>query len=61
MSNRWNGSLDKVDRFRWRIPTSYKPGMRVPGGLIYVDEGHLSVCEKIKLLNRWRTWHIFLE
>ena len=45
MSNRWNGSLDKVDRFRWRIPTSYKPGMRVPG-LIYVDEGHLSVLRE---------------
>lgn len=45
MSNRWNGPLDKVDRFRWRIPTSYKPGMRVPG-LIYVDEGHLSVLRE---------------
>jgi tRNA-splicing ligase RtcB len=45
MSNRWNGPLDKVDRFRWRIPTSYKPGMRVPG-LIYVDEGHLGVLRE---------------
>ena len=29
--------MEKVDDFRWRIPPSYKPGMRVPG-LIYADE-----------------------
>lgn len=33
----WKGPLEKVDNFRWRIPKSYKPGMRVPG-LIYADE-----------------------
>ncbi len=37
MAKHWEGSLEKVDEYRWRIPTSYKPGMRVPG-LIYADE-----------------------
>jgi tRNA-splicing ligase RtcB len=34
---KWSGRLEKVDDFRWRIPKSYKPGMRVDG-LIYADE-----------------------
>jgi len=29
--------LEKIDDYRWRIPKSYKPGMRVPG-IIYADE-----------------------
>jgi tRNA-splicing ligase RtcB len=29
--------MEKVDDYRWRIPKSYKPGMRVDG-LIYADE-----------------------
>ncbi len=33
----WKGQLEKIDDFRWRIPRSYKPGMRVQG-LIYADE-----------------------
>jgi tRNA-splicing ligase RtcB len=33
----WHGKLEKLDDFRWRIPRSYKPGMRVDG-LIYADE-----------------------
>jgi tRNA-splicing ligase RtcB len=37
---RWSGPLEKVDEFRWRIPKSYKAGMRVPG-LIYADEDML--------------------
>ncbi len=36
----WGGKLEKVDEYRWLIPKSYKPGMRVPG-LIYADEGML--------------------
>jgi tRNA-splicing ligase RtcB len=36
----WSGKLEKVDNYRWRIPQSYKPGMRVDG-LIYADEGML--------------------
>jgi tRNA-splicing ligase RtcB (3'-phosphate/5'-hydroxy nucleic acid ligase) len=34
---KWGGKLEKVDDYRWRIPKSYKPGMRVDG-LIYADE-----------------------
>ncbi len=41
MSGGWKGPLERVDEFRWRIPPSYKPGMRVPG-LIYADEGHIE-------------------
>jgi len=33
----WQGKLEKIDDYRWRIPKSYKPGMRVPG-IIYADE-----------------------
>jgi tRNA-splicing ligase RtcB len=38
---RWGGKLEKVDEYRWQIPKSYKPGMRVPG-LIYADEDMLQ-------------------
>ncbi|MFH1046410.1 MAG: RtcB family protein [Candidatus Omnitrophota bacterium] len=37
MSEVWNGPLEKIDDYRWRIPQSYHPGMRVPG-IIYADE-----------------------
>src|SRR3989338_2790104 len=37
MSDIWNGPLEKIDDFRWRIPKSYKQGMRVDG-IIYADE-----------------------
>jgi len=37
MAAAWQGSLEKIDDYRWRISKSYKPGMRVPG-LIYADE-----------------------
>jgi len=33
----WHGTLEKIDDYRWRIPQSYDPGMRVPG-LIFADE-----------------------
>jgi len=33
----WQGQLEKIDEYRWRIPKSYKPGMRVDG-IIYADE-----------------------
>ena len=45
MAESWNGPLEKIDDFRWRIPASYQKGMRVPG-LIYADE------EMIKLVRR---------
>jgi tRNA-splicing ligase RtcB len=37
----WLGHLEKVDDYRWRIPKSYKAGMRVPG-LIYTNEEMLK-------------------
>ena len=37
MANIWEGPLEKIDDYRWRIPKTYKSGMRVPG-LIYADE-----------------------
>ena len=45
MSNRWTGPLERVDKFKWRIPETYKPGMRVPG-LIYVDEDNIEVIRE---------------
>jgi tRNA-splicing ligase RtcB len=38
---RWEGHLKKIDGYRWEIPKSYKPGMRVPG-LVYADEALLE-------------------
>lgn len=37
MSNVWEGPLEKIDDYRWRIPKDYMKGMRVPG-LIYANE-----------------------
>ncbi len=37
MSEIWSGKIEKIDDYRWRIPKSHKPGMRVPG-IIYADE-----------------------
>ena len=37
MSEIWQGPLEKIDDYRFRIPKSYKPGMRVDG-IIYADE-----------------------
>lgn len=37
MATPWTHIVRKVDDYRWEIPTSYKPGMRVPG-LIFADE-----------------------
>ncbi len=36
----WQGVLNKIDDYRWEIPTSYKVGMRVPG-LVYSSESLL--------------------
>ncbi|MCK5576855.1 MAG: RtcB family protein, partial [Dehalococcoidales bacterium] len=38
---RWSGTIEKVDEYRWRIPRSYRAGMRVPG-LIYADRDMLE-------------------
>jgi tRNA-splicing ligase RtcB len=41
MSNVWNGPLEKVDDYRWRIPVEFARGMNVPG-LIFADEEMLK-------------------
>jgi len=33
----WQGPLEKIDEYRWRLPKSYMQGMRVPG-IIYADQ-----------------------
>lgn len=37
MSELWQGELEKIDDYRWRVPKGYKKGMRVPG-IVYADE-----------------------
>jgi len=46
-----NIQLEKIDDYRWRIPQSYKPGMRVPG-LIYASEKLLESIYKDKALEQ---------
>ncbi len=36
MANEWAGPIEQIDSCRYRIPRSYKPGMRVDG-IIYAD------------------------
>ena len=48
---KWEGQLNKVDDYRWEIPKSYKPGMRVPG-LIYADEAMLNVIREEQSLEQ---------
>ncbi len=43
----WRGVLQKIDDYRWQIPKTYKPGMKVPG-LIYADEKMLKQIMKDK-------------
>ena len=42
MTTAWTQILKKIDDWRWEIPVTYKPGMRVPG-LIYADERMLRL------------------
>src|SRR3954464_9029885 len=39
------GPLERVNDFCWRIPKSYKPGMRVDG-LIYADDQMIELIRK---------------
>src|SRR3972149_7066734 len=36
MTTEWTGPLEQIDQCRYRLPRSYKPGMRVDG-IIYAD------------------------
>ena len=51
MSEIWQGPLEKIDNFRWKIPRSYKPGMRVPG-IVYADEKLLKDIRQDKALEQ---------
>jgi tRNA-splicing ligase RtcB len=48
---RWNGTLEQIDDYRWRIPKSYKAGMRV-SGLIYADQGMMEHIMKEQALEQ---------
>lgn len=37
----YQGPLEKIDKYSWRIPQKYKPGMRVPG-IVFADEDLLK-------------------
>ncbi|UCD16027.1 MAG: intein-containing RctB family protein [Candidatus Omnitrophota bacterium] len=41
----WTGPLEKITDYKFRIPKSYKPGMRVDG-IIYADEKLLQSIKK---------------
>lgn len=51
MSETWQGPLEKIDDYRWRIPKSYKQGMRVDG-IIYADEKLLKDIRHDKALEQ---------
>src|SRR5574341_1523317 len=51
MSIPWTQILRKVDDYRWELPPSYKPGMRVPG-LIYADERMLRQIAEEQALDQ---------
>jgi len=43
--------LERIDEYSWRIPQSYKPGMRVPG-LVLADEQLLEKMRTDRTLNQ---------
>ena len=47
----WNGPLEKIDDYKWRIPKSYKSGMRVPG-IIYTDKNLLESIKNDRALEQ---------
>ena len=51
MKEKWQGPLEKIDDYRWRLPKSYKTGMRVDG-LLYADEVLLKDIQKDKCLDQ---------
>src|SRR3984885_10287558 len=42
---RFDGPLERVNDYLWRIPKSYKPGMRVDG-LIYADDALMELIRQ---------------
>ncbi len=48
---KFEGPLNRIDDYRWEIPQSYKPGMRVPG-LVYANEAMLGVIKEEQSLEQ---------
>jgi tRNA-splicing ligase RtcB len=48
---KWQGTLNKIDNYRWEIPKTYKAGMRVPG-LVYADEAMMAVIKEEQSLEQ---------
>ena len=51
MGTPWTHVLRKIDDYRWELPQSYKPGMRVPG-LVYADERMLRQIAEEQALDQ---------
>ena len=51
MGGQWHGPLEQIDTYRWRVPQSYDPGMRVPG-LIFASEKLLNDITKDQSLQQ---------
>jgi tRNA-splicing ligase RtcB len=49
--SKWKGILEKIDDQRWLLPTTYKPGMRVPG-LVFATEAMLDVIGQDQALEQ---------
>ena len=47
----WDGPLEKISDYKFRIPKSYKPGMRVDG-IIYADEKLISSIKNDRALEQ---------
>jgi tRNA-splicing ligase RtcB len=47
----WQGQLIKIDDYRWKIPETYKTGMRVPG-LIYASKEMLDSIREEQTLEQ---------
>jgi len=47
----WSGPILKIDNYRWRIPRSYKPGMRTDG-VVYATEAMMEQIKKDEALEQ---------
>jgi len=47
----WSGPIQKIDNYRWRIPRSYKAGMRTDG-IVYATERMLDQIKKDESLEQ---------
>ena len=47
----WSGPIQKIDDYRWRIPKSYKSGMRTDG-VVYATESMLAQIKKDESLEQ---------